>query len=1036
MYFFKLKMTDVKRLLGSCLYPVAFCAALICPFVSLAQNGLTVKGQVLSANESLPGVTVLMQGSNVAAMTDVEGNYSISVPNGEAVLVFTFMGYKTVTETVGARTIINVTMVEEASALDEVVVIGYGTQRKEAVTGSVASIGGRELTEIQSGNVSQALQGRVAGVEMSQTSTRPGSEMQIRIRGTRSLNASNDPLVVLDGIPFMGNMSDINPNDIKSIDILKDASATAIYGSRGANGVILVTTNKGQAGASAKISYNGYVGVKNVFAKYPMMNGSEFEKYRQESLNNGASWSYSAEEIPGTNTDWQDLFFQTGVVNSHDAALAGGMEKGSYSFGAGYYNETTVVPGQKFTRLSVRGSLEKEISRFKIGYTTQNAYGIVENETNNPLYGVLTLSPLINPYNADGALKHIVTMGTDDYVNPLEMKGLSDRGEQVQTRKSFSSYNTLYGEVKLYDGLKYRINVGLNYRKSDYGDYNSLNTMVTGRSKATVESNLTTNWATEHLLYYDKTFANKHIINAVAMYSAEQTTYNKSKMSAEDVPADYQQYFNLGLATGIKTINPADQDYWQRGLSSLMARVSYNYDGRYMLSATVRHDESSVLAKGHQGHTYPAVSAGWNIKNESFMKDLALINQLKFRIGYGETSNQAVNPYATRGGLGIKYYNFGPADNQFGYYVNTLPNNSLGWEYSTTWNYGLDFRLLNGRLSGTLEYYVQNTNDILLQLSLPPTAGVDGSYWSNIGKTQNKGVELALNFDILQDVNGWNWDVGFNFYSNSNKIVELASGVDRDENNGWFVGKPIDVIFDYKKIGVWQTNDPMGDVTKYEGSTAMPGMIKVEYTGEYNADGTPTRVIGGQDRQVLGTVEPNFQGGFNTRVGYKGFDLTLIGVFKSGGMLVSSIHAPSSYLNLLTGRRNNVNVNYWTQTNPTNDYPGINKVGGDVPKYGSTMAYFDASYLKIRAITLGYNFESKLLSKIGISNARIYATVQNPFVLFSPFNKETGMDPETNSPARENQAVESNSTQPSRQLTVAYNTPATRNWIFGLNFSF
>ena len=385
MYFFKLKMTDVKRLLGSCLYPVAFCAALICPFVSLAQNGLTVKGQVLSANESLPGVTVLMQGSNVAAMTDVEGNYSISVPNGEAVLVFTFMGYKTVTETVGARTIINVTMVEEASALDEVVVIGYGTQRKEAVTGSVASIGGRELTEIQSGNVSQALQGRVAGVEMSQTSTRPGSEMQIRIRGTRSLNASNDPLVVLDGIPFMGNMSDINPNDIKSIDILKDASATAIYGSRGANGVILVTTNKGQAGASAKISYNGYVGVKNVFAKYPMMNGSEFEKYRQESLNNGASWSYSAEEIPGTNTDWQDLFFQTGVVNSHDAALAGGMEKGSYSFGAGYYNETTVVPGQKFTRLSVRGSLEKEISRFKIGYTTQNAYGIVENETNNPL---------------------------------------------------------------------------------------------------------------------------------------------------------------------------------------------------------------------------------------------------------------------------------------------------------------------------------------------------------------------------------------------------------------------------------------------------------------------------------------------------------------------------------------------------------------------------------------------------------------------------------------------------------------------------
>jgi TonB-linked SusC/RagA family outer membrane protein len=1008
---------------------------LFVPLYLTAQN-ITVKGTVSDATgETLIGVNVVEKTSGQGTVTDDEGNYSLTIP-GNAVLEFSYIGFVTKKVSVEGQTVINVTLDEDTQKLEEIVVIGYGTQRKEAVTGSVASIGGKKLTEIQSGNVSQALQGRVAGVEMSQTSTRPGSEMQIRIRGTRSLNASNDPLVVLDGIPFMGNLSDINPNDIKSVDILKDASSTAIYGSRGANGVILVTTNKGQAGAKAIINYNGYFGTRDVFAKYPMMNGSEFEKYREESLKNGASWSYSADEITGTNTEWQDLFFQTGTVNSHDVALSGGMEKGSYNLSIGYYDETTVVPGQAFTRLSLRSGLEKEIGIFKIGYTTQNAYGITENESNNPLYGVLTLSPLIHPYNADGSLKHQVAMGTDLYVNPLETQGFKDRGEQVETRKSFSSYNTLYGEIKLYDGLKYRINVGLNYRKSDYGEYNSLNTMITGHSNAAVESNLTTNWATENLLYYDKMLGDKHLINAVAMYSAEQTTYNQSRMSAEDVPADYQQYFNLGLATGIKTINPDDQDYWQRGLSSFMARVSYNYDGRYMLSATLRHDESSVLAKGHQGHTYPAISAGWNIKSESFMQDVTLIDQLKVRVGYGETSNQAVSPYATRGGLGIKYYNFGTDNNKYGYYVNTLPNNSLGWEYSSTWNYGLDFRLLNNRIYGTLEYYVQNTNDILLQLSLPPTAGVDGSYWSNIGKTQNKGVELSLNFDILQNTDGWSWDFGFNFYSNRNKIVELASGVEKDESNGWFKGKPIDVIYDYKKIGVWQTNDPMGDVTKYEGSTGMAGMIKVEYTGEYNADGTPKRLINGDDRQVLGTIEPDFQGGFNTRVGYKGLDLTVIGVFKSGGMLVSSLHAPSSYLNLMTGRRNNVSLNYWTESNPTNDYPGINKVGGDNPKYGSTMAYFDASYLKFRAITLGYNFNAKLLNKIGITSGRIHTTIQNPFVLFSPYNKETGLDPETNSPARENQAVEGNSTQPSRQLTVAYNTPATRNWIVGLNFSF
>jgi hypothetical protein len=344
------------------------------------------------------------------------------------------------------------------------------------------------------------------------------------------------------------------------------------------------------------------------------------------------------------------------------------------------------------------------------------------------------------------------------------------------------------------------------------------------------------------------------------------------------------------------------------------------------------------------------------------------------------------------------------------------------------------------RLTGTFEYYKQDTHDVLLQLKLPIMSGVTNPYWANIGKTQNKGMELSLNYAILQNLNGWSWDLGLNLYANQNKIVELASGLTEDVGNGWFVGHPMDVIYDYRKIGIWQVNDPMGEVTDYEGA-GKPGMIKVEYTGDYNPDGTPTRVIGGDDRQILGKLEPDFQGGINTRVAYRNFDLSIIGAYKSGGLLVSSLHGASSYLNLNNGRRGQIKIDYWTPENPTNAYPApaINNAT-DNQLYTSTLAYFDASYLKIRTITLGYNIPKSFAQRVGVGNARLYFTLQNPLVLFSPYNNETGLDPETNSPARQNQAVSSNSTQPNRQsngqLTVAYNTPATRSYLFGLNITF
>jgi TonB-dependent starch-binding outer membrane protein SusC len=456
----------------------------------------------------------------------------------------------------------------------------------------------------------------------------------------------------------------------------------------------------------------------------------------------------------------------------------------------------------------------------------------------------------------------------------------------------------------------------------------------------------------------------------------------------------------------------------------------YSYDNRYMISVAVRSDGSSVLAEGEKWHTYPAISAGWNIANESFMTNISQINALKLRVGYGQTSNQSVNPYTTYGALSTRDYNFNNTTTT-GYYVSDLPNPILGWEFSETWNYGLDFSILNDRLSGTIEYYQTTTKDLLLPMSLPATNGVT-SITANIGEMQNTGFEISLDGTILKDFHGLTWSAGFNLYTNKNEITKLASGETRNETNWWFKGKPLNVIFDFEKIGLWQADDPY--LTNLEGSGGKVGMIKVKYTGTYADDGTPTRLIGNADRQIL-DADPKFQGGFNTRFAYKGFDLSVVGSFKHGGILVSTLHSASGYLNLLTGRRGNVDVDYWTTENTGAKYPNpAGPLSGDNPKYGSTLGYFDAGYLKIRTITLGYTLSNNLTGKVGISKVRIFATAQNPFVFFSPFKDETGMDPETNSYGDENAAT--TATYPRRVLTIGTSTPSTRNYLFGLNLTF
>ncbi|GHV13952.1 SusC/RagA family TonB-linked outer membrane protein [Bacteroidia bacterium] len=1003
---------------------------------------ISVQGTVKDATgEPIIGASVVVPGTTNGTMTDTDGNYIIQAPS-QGKLTVSFIGYLVQTIDVSGRNRIDIVLVEDNKMLEEVVVVGYGTQRREAVTGSVASMRGDVLREVQTGNVTSALAGRVPGVQIQQTSSKPGADMQIRIRGTRSLTGDNAPLVVLDGIPFGGTIGDINPNDIKNIDILKDASATAIYGSRGAGGVIIVTTHKGNAGVKPKVTYDAYYGIKTLYHRYPMMTGSELYQLRKDAgmyKDTEGNPTMGLDEAQGNNTDWQDLMFQNAITTNHNISITGGSESGSFNVGTGYYKDQALLPEQNYSRINLRAAIDQNIGKYlRFGLTTNNNYNITNGQSIG-LYNTLALSPLIDPWNEDGSWKTVVTSVADKYwaYSRNAIENLNDR--YADNQRGFGSYNSLYGEVKIpgVDGLSYRLTLGLDYRNVQRGRYQGMGVFSdtpTAASTASLDKSTYYKWAIEHLITYEKTFQ-KHHLTLNGLYASEQSHYDRSYANATNVPEQFQ-YWNIGRAENV-VYNPNEQDYWERGLISYMARVMYDYDSRYMFLASVRWDGSSVLAPGHKWITYPGFSAGWNIARESFMESTNnWLDNLKLRVGWGLTSNQEINPYTTLGSLVSRPYNFGNSM-QTGFNVATTPNPELGWEFTKVWNFGLDFSFLQNRLSGTIEYYNADTYDILQSVYLPSAAGV-GSYLANIGEMNNRGIELSLNGVILENKNGWTWEAGINFYTNRNRITKLASGEKREEQNKWFVDHSINSIFDYEKIGIWQEGDKYMNILEPAGKV---GMVKVKYTGEYNADGTPVRQIGVEDRQVINT-DPDWQGGFSTRIAYKNWDLNVLGTFQHGGILVSSLHASNGYLNMLTGRRGNVKVDYWTPENTDAKYPKPYATGtGDNPQYGSTLGYFDGSYFKVGSVTLGYNFDSKAtwFKRLGLNSARLYFTLQNAFVLFSDFNKETGLDPVTNSYGNENAAVTDNSSLPYRAsstLTVGTNSPQSRNFMFGLNVSF
>lgn len=989
----------------------------------LSAQSRQVRGKIISSedNQGIPGVNVLVKGTQTGSITDADGKFAITVASDNAILVISYVGFTAQEVAVGSQSEVNITLAPDTKTLQDIIVIGYGTQKKSQMTGAISSVSAKEISELPVRSVQQALQGRAAGVDIVATNNRPGSEPNVRIRGRRSFSAGNDPLYVVDGIPLAGGIGDINPQDIQSIEVLKDASATAIYGSRGANGVILVTTQRGKAGQTS-VTYDGYVGVSQALGRIDMMDGAQFAELKRESRRAVGTYPaggtdeaadrrlFEAVELEsirqGRSTDYQSYLLRSGIQQNHQVSVSGGSEKTQFAVTANYFKEKGIVYNQDFKRYTFRINLDHQISkRIKIGTSTLFSYSIRNGENFNPIGGSLAENPLGVPFDANGNLIFLPT--TDGLrTNPLaEIVAGAILDENVRTR----IFNSIYGEVKIADGLTYRMNFGPDLQFRRYGQFTGSQTNARrgGDPTARTQQFTTFNYTLENIITYNKVFAQKHNLGVTALHSVQQDRSEYYDTRVRGIPAETQEFFSTGAATVIEGVGSRLEE-WQ--LQSFMGRVNYSYNDKYLLTLTGRLDGSSRLAEGNKYTFFPSVAVGWNISQEDFIKAASFVSNLKLRASYGRTGNQAINPYQTQGNLSRTVYAFGTAG-AFGYRPNAIANPNLQWETSASFNVGLDFGFFNDRLSGSIEWYRTNTTNLLLDRQLPITGGYP-NVTQNIGATRNQGIEFTLSSVNIQKDNGFQWTTDINVFANREQIIDLYGDGKSDVGNNWFIGQPVTAFFDFEKIGIWQTNE-LDEAKRY---FQVPGQIKIR---DQNNDGR----INSEDRIILGSDVPKWSGGITNRFEYKGFDLSFFVFARMGGMIRSLFHSDN---NTLFGRYNNLDVDYWTPNNPTNENPRPNQ-NQEFPIYGSTLTYFDGSFLKIRNVAIGYNLPTSWLSKFKIQSLRFYASAQQPFI-FAPYRqKYKGIDPEiagTRNNNRENAAQ------------IGGDTPSSSLWIFGLNIKF
>lgn len=1017
-----------KRLLF--LFGVLLC--LQTQFVAAQSRAVTGKVTDASGN-GLPGVSVKVKSSTVGAITDGSGAYSVNLPSDKNTLVYSYIGFVSKEVPVGSKSQVDVSLEEDATSLSEVVVVGYGTQKKSQLTGAISQVTAKQINEMPLTSLGQAMQGRVAGVDVSQSGSKPGSVPKILIRGRRSFNAGNDPLYVVDGIPLSAGYEDLNPSDIQSMEVLKDATATAIYGARGANGVVIVTTKRGAVKGKTTVSFDTYGGVSKPLDKIQLFSGPEFADYVREAYrttNNykdangvavptgvtdatadakiavlGGDPNVAKGLAAGTNTDWQDLLLQNGVMQNHSLGVQGGNEKTQFYISGGFFQDKGITKGLDYTRTSLRANIDHQINkRVKVGLSSYTMYSERNGENLNPYGMTIQQNPLARPYDDNGK---IIFSPTNDALltNPLAE---IVPGAQIDNTKRYRIFNSLFAEVKILEGLKYRVNFGPDFTLSRSGRFigAATNARKGGDPQASTGNNFGFNYTLENILSYNKTFAEKHNFAATVLQSIQRDNFERYGIDVQGVPAESQQFYSVGNAGSVLGVNSLLSEWT---INSYMARINYDFNDKYLLTATIRRDGSSRFGENTKYGNFPGLALGWNISNEAFLKEVRWIDLLKLRAGWGKVGNQGVAPYQTQGLLGRTAYAWGSTA-AFGYRPNTIGNPDLKWETSGTANIGVDFSFLRGRIQGSLELYETNTTDLLLSDQLPGSIGFN-AVTRNVGQTRNKGIELGFSTVNMNTPSGFKWTTDFTFTKNKEEIISLYNGKVDDLGNRWFIGQPLNSYFDYKKVGIWQTNE--ADLAKSFGSEV--GQIRVQDT---NGDGKITAA----DRVLLGSDIPNFSAGVTTRFSYKGFDLSAFLYGRFGNMIVSGFHQDR---NQLAGRYQQIKVDYWTPNNPTNEFPRP-KSTQEFPVYNTTLIYFDGTFVKLRNINFGYTFPQSIAKRLGMESLRVYSSIQQPKIWSEYRSKYNGIDPEATITSSGNGTT-----------SVSSNVvPATSVTTFGLNIRF
>ncbi|KWR56508.1 SusC/RagA family TonB-linked outer membrane protein [Bacteroides stercoris] len=996
-------------------------AATLCAF---AQNK-TITGLVVDGNgESIIGASVLVKGTTNGIITDIDGKFTLNDVPEAGVIQISYIGYKTQEISAKNKANLKVVLVEDNEMLDEVVVVGYGVQKKSDVTGAMIRVGSEELNSRPVANAFEAMQGKAAGVDIV-SNERPGEVGTINVRGVRSLSASNTPLYVVDGIPLMSNsgIETLNPQDIESIDVLKDASATAIYGSRGANGVILVTTKSGKEGKMS-LNYSGTVTIENLQDYSEMMNSAEYIDWRRWAyyykepnkyprgdqptkdsdylIFNGAkdpyAWrniekgwaggSWNGAAVP--TTDWADMVTQTGITHEHTLSASGGSEKVKGYASIGYLNNEGTVKGQSYTRYTAKVSLDMDPTKwFKMGLningtfsnqqygSSAQAVGQMVKDRPSNLYAASTsLYPYAVPYDDEG--NRIDYPGGDDKVKTI----VDEWNYSENERRMFRAIGSLYAQLDLGEiysplkGLRYRFNFGPDfryYRNGSFQDAKSVSREGTNRAKLSNSSDFS--WTLDNLIYYDREIG-KHSFGVTLLQSATKYHYEESSMAAINIPLPSAKWNALSK----KNISALDD--WSSGLTekqllSYMFRLNYDYNNKYLLTVSGRWDGASQLAQGNKWAFFPSAALGWRLDQEGFLQDVSWINQLKLRVGVGVTGNSAIDPYQTKGAVVPVYYPFGASPTP-GFVASesiakdgnvAMANKDLTWEKTTQYNIGVDYSVLNGRISGVLDFYTSRTTDLLMEMTIPSLNGYTNTY-ANVGKTSNIGIDLTLN-TVNVKTRSFEWSTSINAAWQKDKIDELANGKEDDINNSWFIGQALGVIYGYQSAGIWKEEDA-AEMAKFnaKGHSFQAGMARpVDQNGDYKIDPN-------DDRVVIGHTRPRWTFGMTNTFSYKNFDLSVMLYGRFDYMVDTGGEWQG-------GRYTQRKINYYNENNKNAEYQKpIHDDGGGDPYY-QILGYKNGSFLKVRNISLGYTFPQTLVKKWNLSNLKVYVQAKNPGRIFS-----------------------------------------------------